>query len=241
MNVLVLYGGKAVGSGAGEYPLCLTEIGESPVIERVLGSCQTLDPKELIVSFRGEDIDRYHVDNVARLLAPDVKVVRVNKDTQGAACTALLASPYIDNSRELLVLNGDELLDVDFSAVIRRFRDEELSAGTVVFDSIHPRYSYVVVDENERVVEAAEKNPISRNATAGFYWYAQGSDFVAAAKSMVRKDARVSDKFFICPVFNELILRGRQIGVHRVDRGRYHPLKTERHVDLYETQLRGGV
>lgn len=238
MKVLILYGGKISLPNLMDYPVCLTEIGGTPLIERLITTCHSLEPKELILSFRGDDIRRFHVDNVARLVAPDAHIISVERDTQGAACTALLAAHHIDSADELLILNGDELLDVDFSAILKDFRTRGLDAGTLVFDAIHPRYSYVVLDENNMVIEAAEKNPISRNATAGFYWFARGSDFVTAAKSMIAKDARVNDLFYICPSLNELVLKGADIGVHRIDASLYHPLKTERNIDAYDKYLR---
>ena len=64
----------------------------------------------------------------------------------------------------------------------------------VTFRSLHPRYSYMLVDDNGLIVEAAEKRPISRHATAGFYWYRRGADFVQSAQDMIRKDAHVDEK-----------------------------------------------
>jgi dTDP-glucose pyrophosphorylase len=238
VNVLILYGSKISLANNTDYPVCLTEVGERPLLERVITTCSSLEPKQLILSFSSDDIHKFHVDNAARLLAPDAKIVGVEGQTQGAACTALLASPHIDNDQELLILNGDELLDIDFQSVLSDFRSRKLDAGIVAFDSIHPRYSYVVLDDNGFVTEAAEKNPISRNATAGFYWYAHGSDFVSAAKSMIAKDARTNDAFYICPSFNELVLKGAKVGVHRIEASQYHPLKDSRLIEHYDSYLR---
>lgn len=238
MKVLILYAGKVSMPNMLDYPVCLTEVGDTPLIERVVSTCNSLDPKELILSFRGDDIRRFHVDNVAHLISPDAHIIRVERDTQGAACTALLAAHHIDSDDELLILNGDELLDVDFAQVLNNFRDRKLDAGALIFDSIHPRYSYVLLDDSEHVVQAAEKNPISRNATAGFYWFSRGSDFVAAAKSMITKDARTNGLFYICPSLNELVLKGARIGVYRIDASLYHPLKSERSIEAYDKYLR---
>ncbi len=234
MNILFLAAGADQNESEDGYPLCLAEFDGIPLIQRLAQEISDLNSKAMIVAFREEDVRRHHLDQVAQLIHPSAKIIRVQSPTQGAACTALLATEWVDNDEELLIINANEVLDIDFSKVISDFRSRGIDAGVVVFPSIHPRYSYVRVDDAGNVVEAAEKRPISRNATAGFYWFRKGKDFVQGAKDMVRKDARVNDKFYICPTFNELVLKGRRIGVFPIDKSAYHPLKNSRQVEHYE-------
>jgi NDP-sugar pyrophosphorylase family protein len=235
MNILVLAAGAAPADARdGSYPLCLAEIEGTPMIERILHACHTLPEAHVIVALRDEDIRLFHLDNVVRLVDPGASVVRVREATGGAACTALLAVGEIDRDDELVILNGNELLDADFPQVVASFRARGLDAGVVTFPSIHPRYSYVRLDERERVIEASEKRPISRLATAGFYWFARGRDFVDAAKDMIRKNGSVNGSFYICPALNQLVLRQSVIGTFPVEARQYHPLKTERQLQQYE-------
>ncbi|MNJ51750.1 hypothetical protein D3C77_470640 [compost metagenome] len=98
------------------------------------------------------------------------------------------------------------------------------------------------LDSTGHVTEAAEKNPISNNATGGVYWFTNGALFVQCAMSMIRKDARVNDKFYICPVFNEIILKGLKVGVFSINSDQYTPLKNERQLEAYEVNAgRGSV
>lgn len=234
MNILILAAGQVNFDTDSSYPLCLTEINGVPLIERQIELCRSVGDVNYIVALRDEDIRRYHLDNIVNLLAPNACIIKINENTRGAACTALLAAGYIDNEEELLILNGNELLDINFSHVLQNFRARELAAGTVIFSSIHPRYSYVRLNADNLVVEAAEKNPISRNATAGFYWFARGMDFVRAVKNMIRKDASINDLFYICPSLNELVLEQAPIGVYPIKTHQYHPFKTERQLTQYE-------
>ena len=52
---------------------------------------------------------------------------------------------------------------------------------------------------------------------------------------MIRKDTVVDGAFFIAPVFNELILEGKKIGISRIEVNDYRPLKTKKQIDLYES------
>ncbi len=75
--------------------------------------------------------------------------------TAGAVCTALLAIEHINNETPLVIANADQLVEVDLCDVIQSFEQQSLDAGTLVFDSVHPRWSYVRLDENGCVIEAA--------------------------------------------------------------------------------------
>jgi dTDP-glucose pyrophosphorylase len=164
-------------------------------------------------------------------------VYSVSAPTAGAACTALMAAEQINNDEPLLILNGDELLDIDYSVPLKFFNDSGFDAGVISFDSVHPRYSYVRLDENDLVIEAAEKNPISRNATVGFYWYRHGSNFVQAAMRSIRKQALLDKLFFVCPVFNELILEHQKIGVYKIDQSLYKPFKSQQQIAQFQAVL----
>lgn len=238
MKILILAAAQANSEALdGNYPLCLAELDGRPLIERLIENCNSVGDAKFIVALRELDIRRFHLDNIVALLAPGSSVVRVMENTRGAACTALLAASHIDNDEELLIINGNELLDEDFSKILYDFREKNLDAGVVTFPSVHPRYSYVRLNEHHMVVEAAEKRPISRHATVGFYWFARGNDFVRAVQNMIRKDACVNELFYICPALNELVLQQARIGIYGVEPSQYHPLKTERQLIQFENAI----
>ena len=237
MRALILGAGNAQ-TDTEATPVWLAESNGEILVERFVRACRGLDAK-LVFAVRAQDMKRFRIDSVIALAAPGSAVVPVAGETQGAACTALLCIRHIDPADELLILNSNEFLDIDYQAAVEGFRQQNYDAAVVTFHSIHPRYSYVLLDENGLIVEAAEKHPISRHATAGFYWFRRGADFIAAAQDMIRKDAHVDGKFFISLVFNELVLKQKRMGVLEVDSRHYFPLKSRRQVSVYESDTRG--
>ena len=234
MNVLVLSAGDpGFDPQDGGYPLSLAEFDGVPLIQMIADRCKPLSPQRFICAMRRREAGRFHLDNVVRLLMPDAVIIRT-EGTKGAACTALLAAAHIDNDDSLLVVSANELLDVDLAEMVASFTSRGLDGGVVTFGSVHPRYSYVRLDESGLVTEAAEKNPISRNATAGMYWFARGRDLVAAIKEMIRKNAQVDGLFYVCPAINEMVLAQARIGAFAIAASQYHPLKTERQLHQLE-------
>ena len=88
--------------------------------------------------------------------------------------------------------------------------------------------------ERERVVAVAEKQPISRNATAGLYYFRRSADFLYAAERMLLKNASHGGQFYVAPVYNELILDGKQIGTHPIDSSQMHGLGTPEEVERFQ-------
>lgn len=237
MNVLILAAGQnSVGQGDEGYPVYLSEIGGHPLIEIQIKKWAALSSNFLIAILKA-DIQQFSLDKVLEQVSPQSKVIPIERPTAGAACTALLAAEQIDNNDELVILNGDELIDIDYAEPISFFRNHGLDAGTIIFDSIHPRYSFVSLDENELVTEAAEKKPISRNATAGFYWYRKGSEFVSAAMDCIRKQSTKETPFFIAPIFNEMILKQKKIGIYRIDKTVFKPFKSSHQLEQLKLNM----
>ena len=236
MNVIILSAGSNPASGSENYPISLYEFNSKPFIQILLEKWQGIEAKFAVMLNEG-DIQKYHLDHVIKQINRNANLYPINSPTAGAACTALMAIEQLNNQEPLVILNGDELLDLNYLEPLQAFESQGVDAGTVIFDSVHPRYSYVRLDANDRVIEAAEKNPISRNATVGFYWYKHGADFVRAAMRTIEKQAFAEQPFFVCPVFNELVLEGKQIGVFRIDKEAYKPFKSQQQLAQFQSVL----
>jgi len=244
MNVLVLMaGGSERFEEAGHpFPKNLVEIDGLPLVERVVGCLAPLVAAgaHLVFVVRQSEALRFHTDDVCRLLVPAATVLTVPDLESGAACTALLAIDHIDDEEPLLIFNGDQIVTRDLNLIVQLFQARGLDGGVVVFRAVHPRWSYVRTDDGGLVIEAAEKRPISTLATAGTYYYERGHDFVEATMAMIRKGAHVQGRFFVCPTYNELVLRQRRIGVHEIDRSEYFSLATPQGVTAYEEHIQAA-
>lgn len=234
-NVLVLAAGPQVlDPASGNYPLCLTEVDGVSVIERIVANTLQIPGARHCFAILEKDAERYHLDRVVTLLVEGARVIRIPESTRGSACTALLAASQLPQDSELLIVSANEIVDVDLSLELHSFRQRDLDGGTLIFKSVHPRYSYVRLNEERLVIEAAQQKPISHHATAGVFWFRRTEYFVEAAKELIRKNASVSGQFFVAPTYNELILKQRRIGVSDLDITKYHPLKSERQLHQFE-------
>jgi hypothetical protein len=231
INILILAAGKADSdSEVREFPICLAEINGRSLLECVVQSALFAEDSKFYFAFNARLIGRFHLDKIATFLAPESKVFNIS-ETKGSACTALLAACQMDLKNELLIISANELVNVNLLDVISNFRSRQLDGGTIVFKSLHPRYSYVLLDQANIVIEASQRDPISNIATTGIFWYSKTSDFIESAENSIRKDANVDGAFFIAPVFNEMILVQKRIGVYEINSSEYRPIKNDKQLD----------
>lgn len=234
MNVLILAASIIDDESSNCIPFYLLEDNGVSHLESIYKKVECLKPSKVVFVFAAKEMKKYCLDRIVNLFGDNTVAVAANEKTSGALCSALLAVEYVNSKNELLILNANEVLEFDFLEAVNHFRGLHLDAGVPIFSSLNPQYSYVRLDEANEVVESAEKQVISRNATAGFYWYKSGENFVSMAMSMMLKKACTSDIFYICPVFNELILRNKRVGVWTFPASQYRPLKNPRQISKME-------
>lgn len=220
MNILMLMAGSSQAFFEAGYvwPKMLIEVSGKPLVEHILQACASLAQpgNRFICLVRKEENRAHHLGTVIQLLMPDARILEIDQQTAGAACSALLAIEQIDTDAPLLILNGDQLIRADLQQAVADFEARGLDGGIITFRAVHPRWSYVRTDDASLVIEAAEKRPISNQATAGAYWFRKGSDFVAAAMAMIRKDAQVDGAFYVCPAYNEMVLMQKRVGTFEI-------------------------
>lgn len=185
------------------FPKPLIEVHGKPMIESVVSNLSINARYTYIV--QEEHYNQYNLWYLLNAITPNCNIVQVNGVTEGAAVTALLAKDFIDNDSPLIIANSDQIVEWSSRNFLYDLITKNADGGIATFKSTHPKWSYAKLDELGRVVEVAEKKPISNLATVGIYYWKHGSDFVKYAKQMIDKDIRTNNEFYICPVFNEAI------------------------------------
>lgn len=239
MNIIIPIGGTNKKTTDTEYIKSLQEIERKTILQYVFESLESVRAEHFIVVVKREDVNKFHLDNIVRLLRPEAEVIVTEGETMGAACTCMLAVDKLNMDEPLLITGSDQVLTVPAKEIVDYFESKGWDGGTVIFNDVHPRWSYVRLDDNEYVVEAAEKRPISQNATAGMYYFKSAKIFFECAQTMIMKNASVNGQFFVCPVFNEMILRQMKIGVYRIEKDQYYSFGHDSGIDAYKNYLNG--
>lgn len=235
LNIVVPMGGegKKFAERGYTFPKPLVEILGRPMIEVVVQNLTPTEPHRFLFVCRREHLQKYALGDVLRLVAPGCEIVPMHGPTAGALCSVLLAMEYLVPDAELLVANADQFIEASMDDFLKCCRQPGTDGCIMTFPSTHPKWSYVRLDERGEVVAVAEKRPISHYATVGIYYFAHSSDFLSAADRMILKSTTTSGEFYVCPVYNELILEGKSIKVFPLIREQMHSLGTPEDVETF--------
>ena len=211
LNVLIpMAGDGSRFANAGyTFPKPLIDIQGKPMIQVVVENL-SLDAHYIFI-VRTEHRQKYALDTLLPMIAPGGDIIEVDHKTDGAACTALLATQLINNDAPLFIANSDQYVDWNPVEFMYKAQESMTDGAIVTFKATHPKWSFAELDEHGIVKRVAEKDPISDNATVGFYYWKHGSDFVHYANQMISEGKKVKDEYYICPVFNEAIEDGKVI------------------------------
>jgi NDP-sugar pyrophosphorylase family protein len=218
LNIVLPLAGRGSRFVAAGYrlPKPLIPVHGTPMIEAVVGNLRPRCDHRFIFLALEEHLDRSGMRDVLRRAAPDCTILAVDSVTEGAACTVLLAQPYIDSDEPLMIANSDQWVDVDIDAYLDALDASRADGLIMTMKATDPKWSFVGLGRDGAVTEVAEKIAISDEATVGIYNFRRGCDFVRAARRMIARNLRVNGEFYVAPVYNHLIGEGARIVIHNV-------------------------
>ena len=218
MNVLIpMAGAGSRFADAGyTFPKPLIEVNGKPMIQVVVENLNIEANYTFIV--QKEHYLKYSLQYLLNLIAPNCNIVQVDQLTQGAACTTLLASEFIDNDSPLLIANSDQFVEWNSNECLYAFNADGIDGGILTFKNCHPKWSFAKIGSDGFVSEVAEKKPISDNASVGIYYWSKGSDYVKYARQMISKGITTKNEYYVCPVFNEAIADGKKIRMKEIQK-----------------------
>ena len=220
------------------FPKPMIEVHQKPMIQLIVESLGLKG--RFIFIIRKEHLHKYNLKSLLNIIAPNCKIIVIDKLTEGAACTVLLAKRFINSNKPLVIANSDQFIEWNPSETMYNFSTKRIDGGILTFKTVHPKWSYAKIDKNNTVVKVAEKEVISNHGTVGVYYWRKGKDFVKYAERMISKNIRVNNEFYVCPVFNEAIEDKKIIKTHDVNSmwGLGTPEDLEYYLKYYKNNLK---
>ena len=225
------------------FPKPLIEVAGRPMIELVVDQLkrQLTNPKFTFVIDR-DDARIFSIDRICELVGGSgTHVIERMGQTSGALCSCLLAIEALDPHAPLLISNSDQIISADLSAQLASFARAQVDAGVVTFDSIHPRWSYVVEAANNRVAQTFEKRVVSRRAIAGLYYFREAGQFFNATKKAILNDVNVDGAFFISSAINQCILDGGDVMYTTISERQYHSFYSPSRIAEFDLSPMGAA
>lgn len=197
-------------------PKPLIPVHGKPMVEVVVHNLAPKREHRFIFIVLAEHLKDSGIEAVLKRVAPGCAIVPVSTVTEGQACSVLLAREFIDTGDALMTANCDQWVDIDINDYLGAMDRADADGIIMTMKASDPKWSFAKVGADGFVVQTAEKVPISDDATVGVYNFRRGADFVRGADEMIRKNLRVNNEFYVCPVYNQLIAEKQRIAIYNV-------------------------
>ena len=235
MNILIPMAGAGSRFSKQGYklPKPLIDVSGEPMIKRCIDSLGV--PGRYIFIIRTYE-NRNHYNQLKSILEQTTGnpvIIEIDELTEGAACTCLLAKKHINNDEPLLSVNCDQIMQWDAESFLMHVADDDIDGCVVTYDSDSTKNSYIKLDENGFGVRLAEKDPISKYSLTGIHYWAKGKFFVDSAETMIDKDIRVNNEFYVAPTYNEMIQQGQKVTNYHIENKNFHPVGTPEDLEKY--------
>lgn len=223
MNIIIPLAGISVfNSKDFFYPPPLIEVNGLPLIQYTLESLKQIEGKNtFIYILKEEDCLKFYLDSSLRLLTPNCEVIILKSRTKGSVCSILMAVDKLNKDDESIIVNADQIFDYNLNKTISKFRSQHSDAGVISFESVHPRWSYVKTDNEDNILQTAEKKPISKNAIAGFYYFKSFSLFIESAFNAIEIEDYYKDNLYTSALINQLILLNKKVTNYKISPSKY--------------------
>lgn len=222
-------------------PKPLISIAGKPMIQHVV-ECLFPDEKHIFIIQQEHD-KLFGLGASLRGMVDNPIVLVLKELTGGAAETTMFAYDHKDLwdiEDELVIANCDQYVQWNPGLFLDYVRGGGYCASIPFFNSTNPHHSYLRLNENQMVVEVAEKKVISDNAVVGIYWLKRAADYFTAVKQMISLNLRTNGEFYISPAFNQIIKMGGAIGGWEVDVHKKHMLGTPNELEIFLEKIKMG-
>lgn len=154
----------------------------------------------------------------------------IDKVTRGQAETVYLTMRLCNPDKSIVIFNIDTFFSS--STLESNLVNQEVDGVLGCFSSNENRFSFAALDPKTKyVTNVQEKEVISHNALTGLYSFKDLNDFCEAYEYHEKNDLRTKGEFYIAPMYNYLIAKGKKYILDYSDK--HHILGTPEEFDTF--------
>jgi len=157
-----------------------------------------------------------YIKSKMKEIFPDSQIIEVDYLTDGPASSVMLVKEFINNDEELIVANCDQIMWWDSDTVIKQIRAMDYDGVVVTYHETTPKNSYARINRRGHVTKMAEKQVISNVSLNGIHYWKKGKYFVESTESMVEKNIRFNNEFYVSLTYNQMIEKGLKVGIYHI-------------------------
>ena len=207
MNIIIPLGGIGERFKKENYnePKPLIKIFGKSMIFHVIDNLK-LNLNDNLIIIHNKELNKFNFNNILKTKYPNIILIELNKQTEGAAETILIGLNSIDKK---MLNNKNILLDCDTfykTDILSIYRNQKNNAVFCFKDTqSKPIYSYIKFDSKNIINEIKEKNKISDYANTGCYCFENGHILKKYCENILSNNIRQNNEFYTSGVINAMI------------------------------------
>ena len=207
-------GSRFVEQGFG-FPKPLIEINGKPFFYwSAMSILKFIEVADLTFVVLQEHVDKYNMQAELYRYFPDAKVQIIPEVLNGAVLTCMEGVKEIEDFNPIIFNDCDHMFRCKkFEEFIAN--DVEIDGGLLTFWSDEAKYSFLMFDKNDNVIETVEKKVISNAAICGCYYFANKKLFLDAA-NIYLTECKYRE-YFVSGVYNVMARNGSLIKAFQTD------------------------
>ena len=226
VNLIPMAGaGQRFVDGGYDTPKPLIEVDELPMIVQAANSLPVAD--YWIFICRKEHVLRYEIDKLLKQYFTNSDIISIDYVTDGQASTCLLARDLLYPDDQLTIGACDNAMEYSQEEFEVKFNQSNALIWTFRNNSAvlqNPKaYGWVEVDETGTALKVSCKEPISDNplvdhAVIGSFSFQRAETFSQCVDSMIAKNRRINNEFYIDVALDECIGLGYVVRPFEVEK-----------------------
>lgn len=207
-------------------PKPLIDVSGKPMIIQAANSLPSSQTK-IFVTLKEHWI-KYNLNKILKNYFNNSKIISVDQVTEGQAITCSLGLKNLDVNLPLTVSATDNGMIYDQKKYQELLKDEQVDAIIFTFrhhvsSKMNPQmYGWVKTDKNNSATHISVKQQISEDpyedhAIVGTFWFKKIEYFNQGLESLIKKDIRVNNEYYIDSLMDELINLELNVKVFEVE------------------------
>lgn len=236
MNIILPIGGKGERFFKEGYlkPKPLIKVFEKTMIETVLDNLIFAKEDHIFIIYQ-KDLDEFGFRDLIVSKYPFIQLIKMDYHTKGAVETLAIGIKKIidlfDHDKKTLLLDCDTFYTEDVCSIFRVAQDN------IVFytknTNPNPIYSYIELDQDQTILNIAEKRKISDNANTGAYAFNDIKQLYELCNYVLDNNITFNNEPYTSCVIGVFLDQGFRFKGHELDTSKVFSLGTPKELTNY--------
>jgi len=234
MNIIIPLGGKGERFKNNGYnlPKPLIKIFDKEMIFYVLDNLNFKNNDKIFIIYY--NLTKYDFEYIILKKYPFINFIKLHKQTNGASETIMIGLEQIikiTNNKKCLILDCDTFYTQDVLSMYRNINSN--AVFYTVNNEVNPIYSYIKLNDENKIVEIIEKVKISDNANTGIYCFEDINDVYFYSSKVVNNNINFKGECFTSCIIDQMIKDNKIFKGIEVDQKLVFNLGTPEQLNIY--------